>query len=292
MLREGSNVIHALIDGDWILYAAGFAGQKTKLVCPACFGQQEFANITEMRDHPNFEERQPVYQRFVLDEDSHFFHSAKNMIQANCDKIEQKFRQKVIPHVYIDGDGNFRNKIATIKPYKGQRSVHAKPLKYNDIRQYLLDNWNPTVVYDQETDDAIAITQTTYAAHRVKSIIVSVDKDFLQVPGWHYNPNKGFKNVSKREALERQYVQCITGDSVDNIGGCYKIGPVKAHKMILGQGLDEGAMWDEVQAAYINSIEAHGDKYNGLSAERAALENMRLIYLRRQPGEIWTPPEA
>ena len=32
----------ALIDGDWILYAAGFAGQKTKFVAPAQFGEQEF----------------------------------------------------------------------------------------------------------------------------------------------------------------------------------------------------------------------------------------------------------
>ncbi|KKK80132.1 hypothetical protein LCGC14_2826580, partial [marine sediment metagenome] len=41
-------MIHALIDGDWILYAAGFAGQKTKLVCPVLFGMEEFDNITTL----------------------------------------------------------------------------------------------------------------------------------------------------------------------------------------------------------------------------------------------------
>ena len=289
-------MIHALIDGDWILYAAGFAGQKMRLVCPQLFGQEEFSTITEIRtraaEECGGEFNMPVYSRFVLDPDSHFYHSAKNMIQSKCDAIEEKFREEVQPHVYIDGDGNFRNKIATIKPYKGQRSVHAKPLKYNDIRQYLLDHWNPTVVYDQETDDEIAIQQTLIAAHGDTPIIVSVDKDFLQVPGWHYNPNKGFKLVGEREALERQYVQCLTGDSVDNIGGCFKVGAVKARKLILGQGLDECAMWKRVVAAYIESRGKWGaEHYNGLIAEDAALENMRLIYLRRTPGETWTPPE-
>ncbi len=286
-------MIHALIDGDWVLYAAGFAGQKTKLVCPAIFGEQEFANITEMRDKAGGNFPEPVYSRFVLDPDAHFFHSAKNMIESKCKAIEEKFRQEVIPHVYIDGDGNFRNKIATIKPYKGQRSVHAKPLKYNDIRQYLLDHWNPTVVYDQETDDEIAIQQTLAAAAGEKSIIVSVDKDFLQVRGWHYNPNKGFKNVGEREALERQYVQCLTGDSVDNIGGCFKVGPHKATSLICALNLTEAELWDIVVQQYGDSIVKYGaEHYNGLEADKAALENMRLIYLRRTPGEIWTPPEV
>ena len=292
-------MIHALIDGDWILYAAGFAGQKTKLVCPHVCHEHEFGTVTELRqyiaEHPDmlgrFNDDTPVYQRFVLDPDAHFFHSAKNMIQSKCDEIEKKFRQEVIPHVYIDGDGNFRNKIATIKPYKGQRSVHAKPLKYNDIRQYLLDHWNPTVCYDQETDDEIAIQQTLIAEAGDKSIIVSVDKDFLQVPGWHYNPNKGFKNVGEREALERQYVQCLTGDSVDNIRGCFKVGPVAAKKIILGIKTETG-MWGAVLTTYAKSVEQRADKYNGLTAVDAALENMRLIYLRRQPGEIWMPPEV
>ena len=35
-------MIKALVDGDWILYAAGFAGQKTGIVCPSLKGTQEF----------------------------------------------------------------------------------------------------------------------------------------------------------------------------------------------------------------------------------------------------------
>ena len=286
-------MITALIDGDWILYAAGFAGQKTKLVCPHIAGEQEFDNITALRDwvaeHDDgrFTNETPVYQRFVLDPDDHFFHSAKNMVEANCIKISEKFKCDVKACVLIDGDGNFRSRLATIKPYKGQRSVHAKPLKYNDIRQYLLDHQAAEVVHDQETDDEIAIRHTK----RDKTIIVSVDKDFMQCPGWIFNPNKGFKNVSRKEAKCRQYRQCLTGDTVDNIGGCFKVGPVAAAKLI-PIGDSEHDMWVNVRLAYEQSIEKHGNEhYNGLTATEAAIENMRLIYLRRKPGEIWTPPE-
>jgi hypothetical protein len=29
-----------------------------------------------------------------------------------------------------------------------------------------------------------------------------------------------------------------------------------------------------------------------MTPEDAAIENMRLVYLRREPGEIWMPPEV
>jgi DNA polymerase-1 len=214
------------------------------------------------------------------------------MIEKNCEKIASKFDEEVLAVVLIDGDGNFRNRLATIKPYKGTRSVQAKPLMYNDIRQYLLDAWDAGVVYGQETDDEMAIRQTIDVADGFKSVIVAVDKDMLQVPGWHLNPNKGFKNIGKKEAVYRQYAQCITGDATDNIGGAYKCGPAAA-KRYLADCTTEAEMWDATVKAYRDSIEKHGDQYGGLGAVPAATENMRLIYLRRNyDAPPWTPPGA
>ena len=286
-------MIHALIDGDYILYAAGFAGQKQEFVVPGATGERTFKNITEIRQFAidngtEFdEESTPVYSRNVLDPPAHFYHSAKNMIKGNCEKIAEKFGKDVQAHVLMDGDGNFRSPLATIRPYKGTRGVHAKPLMYNDIRQYLLDAWDAEVIHRQETDDEMAIRHS----QSKDTIIVAVDKDMLQVPGWHLNPNKGFKRISKAEGDWRLYVQCLTGDTVDNIPGAYKVGPAAAKKAIT-PNMPEPAMWKIVLEVYGNSMELHPDKYpEGMTPEDAALENMRLVYLRREPGEIWLPPE-
>ena len=285
-------MITAYIDGDWILYAAGFAGQKSQFV----FIDEDYCafakNITELRarleeDAVAFKE-QHVFSRNILDPEAHFYHSAKKMIEGNLQKIQDKFKQDVKPVLLMDGDGNFRNRIATIRAYKGTRSVHAKPLMYNDIKKYLLDNWDAELIHGQETDDEMAIRQTQAEG---KTIIVAVDKDMLQVPGWHLNPNKGFKKIGPQEGLERLYAQCLTGDSVDNIAGCYKAGPKKAKELIVGQKLPEVAMWANTLEAYEQSVEKYGAEiYGGLPPIRAAIENMRLVYLRREYGETWTPP--
>ncbi len=290
-------MIHALIDGDWILYAAGFAGQKSEIVCPSLFGAQTFKNITELRqavleeeENDHDPETDPVYRRDILDPEAFFYHSAKNMIETNCQKVADKFGVSEIRRtVLMDGDGNFRSRIATIRPYKGTRHVHAKPIFYNDLRQYLLDVWEAEVVYDQETDDEMAIRQT---ADPKNTIIVAVDKDMLQVPGYHLNPNKGFKKVSQEGGDLFLYRQCLTGDTVDNIMGAYKCGPKQAEKL-LPEPLPVEQMWEIVVETFEASMERHPDAYpKGMTPEDAALENMRLVYLRREPGEIWTPPTA
>lgn len=284
-------MITALIDGDWILYAAGFAGQRTEMVCPSLFGVEKFKNITEIRESADDKALSPTlcYSRNVLDPEEHFYHSAKSMIENNCQKIAEKFNDDVKPYVIIDGDGNYRSRLATIRQYKGQRGVHAKPLMFNNIRSYLLDVWDAHVVFDQESDDEMAILQTQDGELGRKSVIVSVDKDMIQVPGWHLNPNKGFKKISEREGLERLYVQAIQGDSVDNIAGAYKYGP-KAARAAITSDMSEMDMWEKTVQCYELSIQKYGNKYGGLSSYDAALENMRLVYLRRTRDELWTPP--
>ncbi|MHC4648511.1 MAG: hypothetical protein ACYTBJ_23885 [Planctomycetota bacterium] len=285
--------VHAFIDGDWILYAAGFAGQKTFYVQPGATGQEEFATLTDLRSNPEFDEELPVYSRIVLDPPEHFYHSAKKMIESQLQKISEKFNVETVTYdVIIDGDGNFRNRIATMRPYKGNRAPDSKPKMYNEIRQYLLDAWDADVVYDQETDDEMTIRQTAATQRGITGVIVGVDKDYLQCPGWVLNPSKGFKRIGKTEGRWRLYVQCLTGDTADNIPGCYKVGPAAAKKLISPK-MTERAMWEATVAAYRNSIDKYPSAYpEGMTAEEAATENMLLVYLRREYEETWTPPKA
>ena len=53
---------------------------------------------------------------------------------------------------------------------------------------------------------------------RYNVMIVSIDKDYLQLPALIYRYNrKEFLDVSKFDALKNFYTQMITGDSADNV---------------------------------------------------------------------------
>ena len=88
--------------------------------------------------------------------------------------------------VFLTGKGNFRHEYAVTAGYKENRKDKEKPEHLAVIRQYLIDEWEAVVSDEEEADDLIAI-----AATQQPSIIVSIDKDFNQVPGKHFNPNTG-----------------------------------------------------------------------------------------------------
>jgi hypothetical protein len=88
--------------------------------------------------------------------------------------------------VYLTGSSNFRNEVAVSQPYKGDRPSR-KPVHKDLLREYLLDEWKAEVSDNMEADDCIAIKSTEL---EYKSIICSLDKDFLQVPTKMYDYTK------------------------------------------------------------------------------------------------------
>ena len=174
--------------------------------------------------------------------------------------------------LYLTGKDNFRKEIAVTAPYKGNRVDKEKPVHLQLLRDYLVSAWDAKVSEGQEADDDIAIRATQLGE---EALIVSLDKDFKQVPGWHYNFVKKEKShVNAEDGLRFFYSQILTGDSADNIKGIYRVGPVKAAKML------EPAKTEKDM--YAVCVEAMG-------AERV-LENGRLLWLRREEGQLWTPP--
>ena len=85
--------------------------------------------------------------------------------------------------LYLTGKNNFRYGVATTVPYKGNR-VSPKPQHLQALRQHMIDEWGASVTDGDEADDAIAIDGTTLG---LNCVMVSLDKDFDQIPGWHYN---------------------------------------------------------------------------------------------------------
>ena len=74
------------------------------------------------------------------------------------------------------------------------------------------------------------------------------------------------------------YQQILMGDSADNIIGLKGIGPAKSKKM-LSEAKNEFDLYDICL-----------EQYNG--DEERVIENARLLWLRREHGQIWEPPKC
>ena len=175
---------------------------------------------------------------------------------------------------YLTGKGNFRNEIAVTEPYKGNRKA-PKPKHYQALRDYMQNHWQFEMIEGQEADDAIGIA--AYTLDPEEYCICSIDKDLDMLRGKHYNFVKDFfYHVAEEEAIFNFYKQILTGDRVDNIKGLKGIGDVKA-KRILEECKDENEMYLAVLKAYEGNSER-------------VLENGQLLWIRREPNQIWKPP--
>lgn len=175
---------------------------------------------------------------------------------------------------YLTGKKNFRNEIAVTAPYKGNRKS-AKPKHYQLLRDYMESAWAFTMIEDQEADDAIGIA--AYEMEVGEYCICSIDKDLDMLRGDHYNFVKDERYfITEEEGIKNFYKQLLMGDRVDNIIGIKGIGTVKAERL-LKECKNENEM-------YLAILEA----YDG-NAERV-LENGRLLWIRRQPLQLWQPP--
>mgnify|MGYP003388869820 CR=1 FL=1 len=178
--------------------------------------------------------------------------------------------------VYLTGKGNFRNEIANSHVYKGNRKSVQKPRHLQHARDYMHGKYEAIISQGEEADDLIAI-EATRLGH--DACVASIDKDMLQIPCWHFNIVKGtYERVTPDGGMKFFYTQILTGDTADNIKGLFRVGPKKAEKILDG-AVSEEELWDRVVKAY------DGD-------EERVVENARLLWLRREVGEIWLPPKA
>ena len=195
-----------------------------------------------------------------------------DLYQQITEDIIYEFGNDLKYQSFLTGKNNFRYDVA--KDYKAQRPTE-KPVLINFARDYIVEEYDAVVTEGEEADDAIAINATK---HYPDAIIVSIDKDFRQVPCILYNPvKKEFDRIDYWNGLKFFYQQLLTGDKVDNIHGLYKVGPVKAYKILEG-ATTELELWQRCLDAY------EGDY------ERAVM-NGRLLWLRRQEKQIWEPPK-
>lgn len=131
--------------------------------------------------------------------------------------------------VCLSGGENFRK--AVYPEYKGNRDGDVEPPWRRDAEAFLRQEFYTMEMPGYEGDDVMGVMATQFAedAH-----LVTIDKDLLQIPGLHYNPNKPGepRHIDGQQGIYNFHMQWITGDSTDNYKGIPKMGPVKASKFL------------------------------------------------------------
>jgi 5'-3' exonuclease len=184
--------MHALIDGDILIYRVGFTTENED------WGIAKF-RMNEMIDN--------ILQAV---------HAQSYSIYLS-DSTTNNFRTKFYPE------------------YKANRK-QPKPKHYEGLKYYLVTEEDARITPEQEADDELGIQQTLWnrELETIQSIICTIDKDLLQIPGNHYNFVKNeHRFVTPDEGLRHFYTQLLVGDTSDNIRGVQGIGPKKAEKALL-----------------------------------------------------------
>lgn len=314
-----------IFDADPVVYGAGFAAEmhSWEVVAEDCDGKLYTRRFDPHPEEGGAKERANKWvadnklsaldwNRIVTPEPKEFALQAvstqiRGAIKAVSKRTGVSPRDLVLT-VLLSGPGNFREKLATLKPYKGNRDPEHKPYWYAQIREYLTERWGATVVTGREADDEVSILAWQHIRENDDDgyVICTIDKDLDQVPGMHYDYKKHVHyDVSFEDAKRWFYVQTLAGDPTDNIGGAYKIGMTKAEKIVDGalaawdenrgnvrdtMGSRNAWLWDVVVNTYQHSQLMKGCPYADKPAAAVALENARLVYMQREVGELWTPP--
>lgn len=299
--------MHALIDGDILVYRVGFASQEKHYRVWAPGAEEEgplgtFSSKKEAKALMAEDEADCYLEEVVVpDTKENCLHSVKLMLNSVLEEVRPEEHT-----VYLSGSNNFRYEVAPY--YKQSRKEEDKPYHYETIRKYLLNVWNAQVVDDMEADDAMGITQWEDYAYRwpgkatpdgAGTIICTIDKDLDMIPGWHYNFISGEKYwVDEWEGLQNFYIQLLTGDSTDDIPGIYKITGQKATaklKKYLKALHTETLMWELVKGCYIDALATGDETIEEVEEIEMVIEDKlveigRLLWILRNPKETFCGP--
>lgn len=177
--------------------------------------------------------------------------------------------------VFLSGQSNFRKEIDP--DYKANRKDHVEPQFLQQCKEFLIVEHKAELEETLEADDLLGINQTE------ETIICSLDKDLLQVPGKHYQWEIGtakwtkeakFHDIEPLEGLRTFYGFSLIGDKSDNIIGVAGIGKVKAEKKLLFAE-NEQEMFDICRELYDDD-----ERY---------FRNLKLLWVMREHGDIFDP---
>lgn len=179
---------------------------------------------------------------------------------------------------FLSGSDNFRYSI--YPEYKANRKDMPRPKWLQTVREHLVTAWNASVTDGIEADDAMGIAQCT---EHDNSIICSIDKDMLMIPGHHYNfVKQEFRHISPLEGLRNFYTQLILGDRTDNIPGYDGKMRSQVPKFLVGavnyleECMSEWEMYTHVKEMWAD--------------EAMFMTAAHCLWIQRKENDKWIPP--
>lgn len=179
---------------------------------------------------------------------------------------------------FLTGANNFR--FGIYPEYKANRAQAAKPRHWAAIREYLTTHWNAKVTDGYEADDAMGMAQCSMPPGT--SVIATLDKDLLMIPGLNYNfVKQEMREIFPLEGLRWFYTQAILGDKVDNIPGYDGKMRSKIPKFL------------QYAVDYINQCLLEEEMYAFVQdmhhAEVDLDTCLRCLWIWRTEGDVWKP---
>ncbi len=242
------------------------------------------ADILKYRASASIEKMDKETETLLVEPVHHAYYNVNSMVR----KIFKDL-QTTKAEFFLTKQGardNFRYQI--YPDYKANRKNSRLPVHISDVYEYIKKRYKARVSEGQEADDDISIrhyelNQLGWDKDIKNSVIVSIDKDFNNLPGWHYNfVKKDLYFVDELEAKRNFYLQVLTGDSVDNIPRVKKGWLKKKTEEKLKKCLTEDEMIDIVKLEIKANNEEEVDDY--------FTKIGRLVHLRTKPNELWSIP--
>lgn len=188
---------------------------------------------------------------------------------------------------YLTGSNNFRYEI--YPEYKANRKNKPHPKHLEACRELLVTEWKCKVTDGIEADDALGINHQA----EPDSILVSIDKDLLQLPGKHYNfVKQEVYQISTLQGLRNFYTQLIEGDASDNI-------PAFDGKFRTSRPKFVAAMLEPLQKLtieidmYYHAFSCYDNKENdfrGDLVQEVMERNAQLLYIQKKEEDVWKRP--
>ncbi len=280
------NNMKALIDGDVIVYQAGFASDQTSYLCADGY-ETKYKKDAVQYSKVNGCNVNAIIKNVVPEPLEYCLSSVKKMIGGIKNSIDADSHL-----VLLTGKGNFRH---TIYPqYKANRDKAHRPHHYDAIREYLKDTWKADEVTGVEADDALGwhqfkdLSVNGDGVFDAESCVCTIDKDLNQIPGWHYNWRSDDGNgqmywVTPAQSIRFFFEQWLTGDSADNIPGIKGVGEKTARKLLNA----EFGTTDATPLEYYYFVRKQYHKKSPSVTDKFFHTIGDLLWMQRHPGETW-----